>query len=295
MLNDDLVKEIGGRVLKDCIDLYHALSTYVSGSIGKIFELDDDSSTALDELYSDLIRLTPHMASLYQLKDTLSWIGDMPEPRLFQIDLEFNRKEEFHMNAIRKRSRATKQRMQSVLTPITTTTATGGSGTGRNNSLTPSKEDPDFENKRKLNRSHESPSRKRKELGGQKGFALGYNSKAPAPLTGHISKTPAKKGAYANLLQDQDEDFSPGIFEKSTNLLKMDSVDDGKDTRLAMEDDFASPGKKFSLIDSISPTNIGIGNIKSPMGRMKFDKLSNPEKDDFPFDEPMNSGKKYAS
>ena len=71
--------------------------------IGTIFELPDDLVLLLDTLYSDLLRLHKPMVSFYDLRRSFPGKIAEKKPSYYIIDHEFNKKEELHVYAVKKR------------------------------------------------------------------------------------------------------------------------------------------------------------------------------------------------
>jgi hypothetical protein len=67
-----------------------------------IFEADTETSLVLDELYCDLISISDPMQHFYSLRHSLVQVGALHAPAKFQLDVEFNQKEELYINELKK-------------------------------------------------------------------------------------------------------------------------------------------------------------------------------------------------
>jgi len=101
-----IVKEMGKMVLLDAIKMYSALREFVTATIPHVFEQEEDVCLLLDDLYSDLIKLTRKLNSLYEMKGNFNDFDSIKAPKLYQFDKDFNKKEELFVYNIKKTRKA---------------------------------------------------------------------------------------------------------------------------------------------------------------------------------------------
>ena len=244
-------------ILRDCCEMYNTLHTYISCTIESIFKLDEDASLKLDQLYSDLIKLTKPMSSLFQLKNQFAWVANLQAPRLYQLDKEFNRKEELYVNAIRKRNRAPLKQRVLATTFRHHAPANGASGNRNNSMEARRRRDQGYQGQGKvLNTSHDSPLKPRVKS------KPDITTKLKGIFTGH------EYASYENLGEDTDRELL------SSELPNFKSGKQG-DRKLLMEDEdeyVVSPiqwGKKGEnygkLSDALSPSGVFVANEEKGM------------------------------
>lgn len=209
MMEVPLVKELGRMILTDAIDLYNALHAYITAAIPKIFGLNEEVALKLDELYSDLIKLTKRMTEFNQMRDNFNRAREIDEPKLYKFDPEFNKKEELYMNEIRKR----RKQQQRSTTPLAVI---------RNNNVSDRTNTMDGEPS-KLNRSHGSPLKKPSYV---KSVTCGTNLADMDLMDEQVQ--PKKGQKYINLLErtkentdevDPEEiDGNPATYENDSSV-----------------------------------------------------------------------------